>query len=151
MPSVESRESERLSPSFDSAELPRGTRSVLGRAAGELPSFAKPCAVSRNSVETFSMIRHSNFTLAQMGPRKGEKMKKELYYGGLQPGDMAEWLGVYLFGHTPDGELRISRNGEPQPTEVMAYDSLKAEFLARFRVVPDRPHGNLFRVEQIED
>lgn len=56
--------------------------------------------------------------------------------GGVDPGDMAEYLGFDLWGHTPQGDLRVAPKGVEQPTAAMTYDELEAEFLSKFKVVP---------------
>lgn len=66
---------------------------------------------------------------------------KKYYYRNLEVADMAECLGITLWGHTPDGALRVSHGTEDQPTGAMTADEIRAEFDVWFNVVPYRPGG----------
>jgi hypothetical protein len=75
-------------------------------------------------------------------------MKKESYWKGLEIADMADWLGVVLWGNTPQGDLRIGSHHDSQPTGVLTYEELKARFNESFRVVPVRKMSGYVRVER---
>ncbi len=73
-------------------------------------------------------------------------MKHEkYYYREPEVKEMADCLGISLWGHTPQGDLRISRGAEDQPTGAMTANEIRVEFAAKFNLVPLRPGGVMVR------
>lgn len=63
--------------------------------------------------------------------------------------DMADALGLDLWGYTPDGDFRVGHKGDDQPSFVMTVPELVAEFNTQFDVVPDGRRGSdLVRIEK---
>jgi len=72
------------------------------------------------------------------------------FYRSLNHRDMADLLGIELWGHTPHGDLRVAPKGEPQPTGAMTYAELEASFTARFKIVRHPKRSPLFQVVEKE-
>ncbi len=73
-------------------------------------------------------------------------MKKEFYDRGVCVADMADWLGLSLWGYAPNGSIRVGKVTDSQPTSVMTDAEIKEQFDAVFEIVPARPGGKTVKV-----
>jgi hypothetical protein len=81
-------------------------------------------------VATNSLIRRVNPLVHKTTPQGS--FWKEIDYR-----DMADALGLDLWGNTPQGDLRVAPKGSPQPTGAISYAALKKMFDKQFRLIRD--------------
>lgn len=73
------------------------------------------------------------------------------HYLCVEVEEMARYLGIDLWGCTPDGgALRTAPAGSGQPTGTMTREQITDEFVRQFVVVPVRPCSGYLEVKKRE-